>query len=155
MYRGDNYMKILRITEPRYLGVVAPLVNEYSKKAGLQYESLWTFFCNVVQNGRRMACFTMVFDEGKAVAFAQYEIEQLPYIGTITLKHIYNSSDTAEPTKLLCAEIANFGLEHRCTQIVSHSPNRKVQNHFATIFKEQGYNLEPVKRFHWIVKKEV
>jgi len=148
-------MKLYRLTQPLWLGNVAPLVKKYSGKGiDLPYESLWEYFCNVVQYGRLTECFSAVCDDDlKAVAFAHFGIEPPPYHGTITLKHIY--SDDKEATLLLCDDMIQFGLENRCTQIMSYSPNRKVQNHFAAILKTKKYNLEPVKRFHWIAKKEV
>ena len=145
-------MNVLRITNPLWLGTVAPLVNAYNDKVDeeFHYEALWTHFCNVVQNGGNVGGFSVVMDKAHVVAFAQYEVEPLPYHGTVSLKHIYSESEDNEAVSLLCDEIIKFGLQNRCTKIVSHSPNRKVQNHFAELLKQKHYSLEPIKRFHWI-----
>jgi len=107
----------------------------------------------VVQYGGKGSVFTVVMDDAKVIAWAQYEIEPLPYIGTVTLKHIYNEGANKEAVDLLCDELIQFGLKNRCTQIMSHSPNRKVQNHFAGILTKREFVLEPLKRFHWMARK--
>jgi hypothetical protein len=113
-------MKIVKVTNPNALPVIAPRISEYCKildVPGVQYENLYASFCQAVQFGGDNAEFFVVLDDHDTpVAFALWKVMGLPYAGTVCFEHIYKwCKGTAEPFNLLIKEFTAFYKRKRAT----------------------------------------
>jgi hypothetical protein len=110
-------MQATKITQPLWVGNhLGPKIDSYVKKLnmpGITYESMCIYFTNTVQFGMDNSEFWVVFEEGKPMAFGQWNIMPLPYIGSTYFGNIYSWTKNQEPVDLLIEELIKFGVKHR------------------------------------------
>ena len=122
-------MKLLKITNPLWLGQIAPRIKDFfdrTKEPGLTYESRFTFLANSVQFGKEQSEFTVVFENNQPIAFAHWCVLGLPFIGTVLFESLHNWSKKREPINLLIKEFINFGKKHNATVYRYEACNEKV-----------------------------
>ncbi len=156
-------MKIQKITEPKWLGILGPKINEYSTKylkdLHISYEALFSYYSMSIQLGRRekgipdTSEFWVVFNEGKPRAFAHWGIRLLPHIGKVYMDSIYSWAKTPKATSMLLDEFIEFGKRHRCTTIEGEVMSEKVFNIFVKHLDGKGYDLNNVGSIHCIGRK--
>lgn len=147
-------MKIQKITNPHYLGLLAPKIERYAKKInipGITYETLYTYFCNIAQMGGNQSEVVMAMDDnGKTVAFACWYVMPLPYTGTVHFDHIYSWDKTGEAVDLLTKEYVNFAKKNNCVYMGATLINTKIAERMKKLGKENGLNIEGAKSVNLI-----
>ncbi len=155
-------MKIQKITEPRWLGILGPKINEYSKflkEQHITYESLFTYIAMGIQHGRRSdgkpdtSEFWVCFNDGKPRAFAHWFVRPIPHIGKVYMDGIYSWAKTPRVVHLLLDEFLEFGKRHRCTTYEADLINEKVFNLFTKYGDEKGYDIKDTGGIHAIGRK--
>ena len=111
-------MKAIKITNPLYIGALGEHIQKYVKRVapvGITYESLFTYFTQVVQFGGVMSEFYVCFDdENQPAGFASYAVLGLPYISTALFEHFYVWSKDKTTASVLLEEYCNFMKTHNC-----------------------------------------
>ena len=156
-------MKLQKITEPRWLGVIGPKINDYVKlhlkDLYISYEALFSYYSYSIQAGRReegtpdVSEFWVVFSEGKPRAFALWGVRPLPHIGKVYMDSIYSWAKTPKATSMLLDEFIEFGKRHRCMIIEGGVLNEKVFNIFTKHLEGKDYELKNVGTIHCIGQK--
>jgi hypothetical protein len=155
-------LKIVKITNPFYLGKTGPFVAEFLKKvpvAGVTYETLYTHFANTVQHGqialqqgvRDKAEFWVVLDEGKPIAFAHWFVKGVPYIGTVMCDFVYSWQRKKEPAGMLFDEFKRFGLDHRAQIWESCATNNSVFQVLKNAALERGMDVHETNWNHFVM----
>ncbi len=123
-------MKAIKITNPIWLGDIAPKINDYAEKIkihGIDYISIMSYLRQVVQFGGKNAELWVVMDAGNPVAFANWSVRPLPYVSTAMLENIYKWVKNNEPAELFMKEFINFGLTHRCQTFYGRCNNKYIK----------------------------
>ena len=155
-------MKLQKITEPRWLGMIGPRINEYVKflkEQHISYESLFTYLAMSIQGGRReppahdVSEFWVVNNEGKPKAFAHWFVRPVPHIGKVYMDGIYSWAKTPRVVSMLIDEFLEFGKRHRCSIYEADCINEKVFDIIEKYVNEKGYDFKNTGSIHAIGRK--
>lgn len=146
-------MKAIKITEPRWLPLIAMKVNALSRKVptkGVTYESLIVFLQQVIQFGGDNSELWAVFSNGKPVAFGRWEVRLLPHVGKVYGDCFYSWARSQKPMELLIDEFIKFGKNKRATLYEMDITDERVYKHIEKIAKKKGATLERQNRINCI-----
>lgn len=142
---------IQKITNPNYLGIIAPLVMRFHKRVkessglyeGIRYETLFTYLTKLVQMGHgkpedNAEVWVAHNDENHPVGFAAWHVMDLPHIGKVFCPCLFNDTRNQKAIRELYEEFIQFGRRHRCTLYQYFAVNEKVGNYFANILEKKG-----------------
>lgn len=145
---------IQKITNPNYLGVIAPLVMRFHKRVkessgiydGIRYETLFSYLVQVVQTGKgtpedMMEVWVAYNEEDFPVGFACWNVRGLPHIGKVFCSMLFNDTRNQTYIKELYEEFIQFGRRHRCPLYSYWSSNRKVGDYFRNILDKMGVEM--------------
>lgn len=150
-------MKAIKITNPVWLGEIAPKINDYADKVkiyGIDYTSMYSYLRNVVQFGGVMSELWVVMDSGKPVAFANWSVRPLPYVATAGLDNIYKWVKNTEPVELLMKEYINFALGKRCVNYYARCNNKYIVKLLDNYCANNGYTLAETGAAECVMQKE-
>ena len=151
-------MQTLKITNPLYVGSLAPLIQNYVKRVpfpGVTYESFYTFLANIAQFGGMNSELWVVLDADKQpLAFAVWSVIGLPHVGTVYMQHIYSKAKNKKITLELVQQWEKFGLEKNCPIFMFDAVNEPVCKYFEGLMKEIGYNINKTGFIHCVGRKE-
>lgn len=143
-------LQIVRLSNPLYIGTIAPLVEDFYKKAmgatskkGVSYESLYTYLINVVQNGGLLAEVWIGLKDQEPVAWASWNVLGWPYFGTVYCSCIYNKSKDRELTKMLATQYLEFAKEKKAPYIIFEVHHDAVGRFFTKLLGEMNITIEP------------
>ena len=138
-------MKVQKIKNPHYLGLLAPKIERYAKKIGLPgvtYETLYTYLAQIAQVGGDTSEVVMAVDDnGKTLAFAAWFVRTLPYTGTAHFDHIYSWDRGNEAVDLLMKEYINFGKRNNCVYFSASMINTKTAARLTKIGEDNGLDI--------------
>lgn len=147
---------IKKITNPNYLGVIAPLIMRFHKRVkessgnygGIAYESIYSKlsmmvqFGNVVNGEDRSEVWVAYDNENRPVGFAAWHVMDLPHIGSVFCPCMFNDVRNQKAIKELYEEFKQFGRRHRATIYRFWAANDKVGSWFKNIGKNIGIEFE-------------
>ena len=134
----------VKINNPLWVGELAPIIQSYVERLKIQsitYETLYTYFTGIVQNGGNLAEFWVVFADKEPVAFACWYVRSLPYRGSVFFDHIYSWNRMSEPVGLLIDEYVKFGNRHNCPIYEGVATNEVVWNVHKRNADKKSINL--------------
>ena len=156
-------MKLQKITEPRWLGILGPKINEYTKylkEQQITYESLFSYLAMSIQHGRRndgkpdtSEFWVVSSDDGKPKAFAHWFVRPLPHIGKVYMDGIYSWAKTPRVVSMLIDEFLEFGKRHRSSIYEADCVNEKVFELITKYVNEKGYDFKDTGSIHGIGRK--
>ena len=153
-------LKTLKINNPLYIGQIAPLVQMFFKRVeknpsikGVSYESLTTYFTNIIQFGGEMAEFHVVMDD-KPIAFGMWRVLGPPHYGVSFCEYIYSSVKSNEPMELLCEEFVKYGKKHNTPYYGFLAINNAVSRRLIQISKQFNIDLEDMGVHNFIGRKK-
>lgn len=155
-------MKIQKITEPKWLGILGPKINEYTKflkEQQVTYESLFSYLAVSIQTARMendkpdRSEFWVCFNDGKPRAFAHWFVRPLPHIGKVYMDGIYSWAKTPRAVSLLIDEYLEFGKRHRCSTYEADCINEKIFKIFTKYADEKGYDFKDTGTINSIGRK--
>jgi hypothetical protein len=153
-------MDIIKINNPLYIAQVAPLIHAFFKRVeknpsvkGISYESLTSYFQNIVQYGGDLAEFHAVLDNDKPIAFAMWRVLGPPHFGVSFCEYIYNSVKSNEPITELCKQFAKFSNDHNTPYFGFMTVNDAVSRRLTTIAKQFGVTMEDMGTTNLIGRK--
>jgi len=117
MEKREEEMKIERITNPLFLGHLAPELDTFVKKTkpvGVTYETLYAYLVNSIQMGGNISEFWVVLKDRKPVAFAHWFVMPLPCTGKVCCDYIASWNRKREPVEMLLKKFIKFGKKNRC-----------------------------------------
>ena len=154
-------MEKIKITNPFWLGKVAPFINEFLQKVptpGITYEGFYAYLANTVQHGdvakkegvRDRAEFWVVMEDDKPIALAHWYVRALPYFGTVFCDAIYSWQRKKEPAALLLDEFEKFGVDHRAQFWEADAHNQAVFKVLQKACNSRGYQVDPSGRVNFV-----
>lgn len=161
----EGKLKKVKITNPFYLGTVAPFISDFLKKVpipGVTYESLYTYFANTVQHGaasmdanvRNKAEFWVVFEDDAPIAFAHWFVKGLPTIGMVHCDFIYSWQRKKDPANLLLDEFKRFGEDHRAQIWEADATNKAVYEVLKRACESRGMVVTETGQINFVVTRK-
>ena len=145
---------IQKITNPNYLGVIAPLVIRFHKRVkestglyeGVRYETLFAYLTKLVQMGRGVPedvaeVWVAYNEDNTPIGFAAWHVMDLPHIGKVSCPCLFNDTRNQQAIRELYAEFIQFGRRHRATLYQYHAVNEKVGEYFKGILDKLGVEV--------------
>jgi len=158
-------VELLKITNPNWLTVIAPRINDYAKHLKglhIKYENLYSYIASSIQSAHLQNLeydiyeFWVVLYEGEPKAFAAWLRRPLPHIGKVYLDGIYSWSKSSNAVNILLDQFIEFGKQHRSTVYEAGCLNDKLFRLFQKYANEKGYDWQNTGLIHCIgLKKEV
>ena len=153
-------MKLLKITNPNWLKLIAPRINDYAKylkKLHIKYENLLSAFEVSIQNAHLqntleydLAEFWVVLYEDKPTAFAHWYRKSLPHIGKVQMDAIYSWSKSPNAVSMLIDQFIEFGKQHRSTIYEADCLDEKLYRLFRKYANEKGIDWQDTGLVHCI-----
>jgi len=150
-------VKALKITNPLYLGQIAPLIDKFNKKIkipGITYESLYTYFAQNIQLGGDRAEFWVVYEDEKVVGFGSWVFRGLPHIGKVCCDFLYSPNRKREPVELLINEFEKFGLHHKAPLYEAYAINEELFRVHRLAATRKGYEVTRLKTVNFLGRKQ-
>ena len=123
-------MKAVKVTDPRWIGIIGPEIKAYVKKIGasnVTYEGMFVYFQRAVQfGGDKTELWVVMNDEEKPVAFAHWFVRDVPCNGTVYFDQLYSWTRAIEPVDILINEFVKFAERSRATIFEFDLVNEKV-----------------------------
>jgi hypothetical protein len=149
-------MNLFKITNPLWVANLAPLIQKMITRLALpniDYYALITHYQNIVQLGGDTAeLYVATEDDGIPIAFANWVIRSMPYVGTAYLEFIYSKKVGAAEELLL--EFKRFSDKHNSPYIQCEIGNNgKLIKHFRKIATKHKVNLVEAPTVTFLAKK--
>jgi len=148
-------MKIQKITNPVYLGVIAPLIQKFYNRVkessglyeGVTYESLYTYLARLIQFGKGktedMSEVWVAYDEDESpVGFSAWQVMDIPHVGKVFCPILYNDTRNQAAIKELYEEFKQFGRRHRAPLYQYYAVNEKTGNYFSGVAGKMGVEFK-------------
>lgn len=139
-------LRAQKVNNPVWLARMGPVIEKYVNQygtEGITYQSLVTYFQQVAQFGGEGSEFWVVFDEDKQepVAFAQWAVLSLPYVGCVHLNHIHSWMRRQEPAKMLWDEFNKFGKKHNAPIFLGYALNEKLFEYYSKVAEKNDCDI--------------
>ncbi|MFX0194554.1 MAG: hypothetical protein ACFFCW_00405 [Candidatus Hodarchaeota archaeon] len=143
-------MKVLKITNPLYVGRIAPLILKFYNRVketsgmyeGITYETIYAYLARTAQYGGELAEVWVAYDGDTPVGFACWKVMDLPHIGKVYCDCLYNDVRNQKAIKGLYEEFINFGKRHRAPLYQFDALNEKVGEHFVRVADKLGVDFK-------------
>lgn len=151
-------VKIVKITSPQWVGYLAEPIKEFCNKVNvptIRYETLYTYFVNVVQfGGTASELWAAHFENDFApIAFANWYVKGLPHVGAAEIGYIYSWNRAKVPVGLLIDQFIKFGFENRCNVYTGDIVNEAVWKVFDKAAADRGIKLNRTGHIGFYGKK--
>jgi hypothetical protein len=154
-------MKAIKITNPLYVGELAPLIQKFFERItettslkGISYETIYTYLTNVVQFGDDKAELWVSLLDKEPVAFAVWRLMVVPHYGKVTCDYIYKRIKEREPFILLVDEFIKFSERHKAPYIQVEAVNEPQAKLFTKVLKHRGFKADRTTFVTLIGRKE-
>jgi hypothetical protein len=148
-------MRVQRITNPIWLGAIAPNIQAFTKKLDMptmDYETLYVYFVNSIQVGALSEFWVAVDDDNKPCAFAHWLVRGLPFRGVVLMDFVYNwGSKDAIPA--LIDEFIKFGQTKRAMYYEGHCINERVLRLFNRYANQYQMDFKPSDERFFLARK--
>ncbi len=153
----EGQLKIEKITNPNWLGVLGPQIKIFSDKINLPtitYETLYTYFLRTVQHQGDVAQFWVVFKDDEAVAFAHWFVCDLPHRGVVFVDYIHSWNRMREPVVMLLDKFIEFGKQKHAPIYKGTALNETIFRVFRKAASKKGYMLHPTGLIDFLGRKK-
>lgn len=159
--RKPIVLKSVKITNPLYIGQIAQHVQAYHKRTkpvGVTYETLYSYFANIVQFGGNMSEFHVAFeaDENERMTpygFAMWAVMGPPNISKVHCGHLYSWGKSSAVARALVSEFFEFGKRHNALLYDATAINKNAYDLFKRICNRFGYEVLENERINFCVRK--
>jgi len=151
-------MKAVKITNPVWLGNIAPMIKTFTEKINvpiITYETLYAFFAQAVQYGGDLVEFWVVQDSDfKAMAFAMWSVRGLPCRGVVHCNFIYSWNRSRKPIEILLDEFIKFGKRNRCPYYEADTISEELYRVFRLAAHKKGFELNKTGKINFLGRKK-
>ena len=135
-------MKLSQVTNPAWVAYLAPLVEQYCKKAAFpntSYHAMVTYLQASVQNPNvPTELWVVVDDENEPIAFAHWGIKGMPFVATVHCDAMYSSDK--EAVGPLMEQLGKYADHNNCVWFSGDIAKRKAAE--AVLKRGRDYGLE-------------
>jgi hypothetical protein len=149
-------LKLQKITNPLYLGNIAPNILKFVEKVqpvGITYETLYSYFTNSIQFGGDRSEFWVAFYDGNPVAFAHWMVMPLPHVGKVCCDYIMSWNRAREPIENLLDKFLEFGVNTRSPLYEGYLANEAIFRVFRKAMHKKGVKAEKTEIINSIGRK--
>jgi len=154
-------MKVVKITNPLFLGEMAPLIQSFydhvkrtSEYEGISYESIYTYLAYTVQFGGDINEFWVAFKKNEPVGFAKWHVCMTPHIGKVYIEFIYSKLKDKIVSVELVKEFLKFGERHNSPWYSFDAANKHVAKRLTQIAEECGVETKETGITNFIGRKK-
>jgi hypothetical protein len=141
----EGALKILKITNPLYLGNITPNILKFVEKVkpiGITYETLYSYFANSIQFGGDKSEFWVAIDDDTPVAFAHWLVMSLPHVGKVCCDYMMSWNRKREPVENLLDKFIEFGRKNRSPLYEGYLANEAIFRVFRKAMNAKGIKIE-------------
>mgnify|MGYP006909288472 CR=1 FL=1 len=154
----QSEIKIVKVTDPRWVGYLAEPIKQYIEKINIPtitYETLYTYFVQVVQGGGDVNELWASHYENdyKPIAFCNWYVKTLPHFGAAEIGHIYSWNRAKVPVSLLIDEFLEFAYRNRCPIVTGDIVNDAVWKVFDKLATRKNLSLTKTEQINFYGKK--
>ena len=142
-------MKAVKVTDPRWIGIIGPEIKSYVKKinaGNVTYEGMFVYFQRAVQFGGDKTELWVVMDDDKPVAFGHWFVRDVPCNGTVYFDQIYSWTRSIEPVDLLIQAFKRFAVRSNATIYEFDLVNNKVAEAIESRCKKNNIHCQRTSR---------
>jgi hypothetical protein len=153
---NEGGLKLQKITNPLYLGNIAPNILKFIEKVqpvGITYETLYSYFASSIQFGGDRSEFWVAFDDDNPVAFAHWLVMPLPHVGKVCCDFIMSWNRMREPVEHLLDRFLEFGVENRSPLYEGYLANEAIFRVFRKAMHKKGVMVEKTEIMNCIGRK--
>lgn len=149
-------LKAIRLTNPNYVGTLAPHIQQYIKRIkpiGITYETLYTYFVNCVQFGGEKVEFWVAYLDDKPVGFALFMVAGLPHFSKVHCDHFYTWAKDKQVTEAFIEEFAKFAVRFKANFLNGIVQDEATYRRFRKIAEKLGFSVLEDNKKIFIVRK--
>lgn len=149
-------MKATQIKNPVWLGQIAPRIEKFVRKLGVEsmtYETLYAYLSNSIQYGGGGSEFWVVFNNATPIAAMHFFVRGLPYRGVVCCDFVYSWTNHKGAFQLLADEYMEFGKKMRCPYYEGYAIDERVFRIVNKAFKDRGYDLNNTGMINFLGRK--
>ena len=151
-------LEVIEVTNPRWLGYIAPHINEFYQKTKIQlptirYETLYAYFEQSCGSINIPSEFWVAKKGDDVLAFAHWFKCGLPHTGVVFMDFVYAWNRMREPVQMLIDKYIEFGKKQRSTIYKGTAVNESVFRVFRKAASRRGYNLEKTELIDFLGRK--
>jgi hypothetical protein len=135
---------LLRITNPLWIETLGPQIKIYweaTKKPGMTFEALLSYFVGIVQYGGEVSDFWVAFKDNRPVGFSIWTIMGPPYFGVAHCDQLHVWEDDPRISRMLMDKFVEWAALKRCPYIHALLVNGKVSDHFKAMGDDMGLDV--------------
>ena len=129
MEKREGKLSVERVTNPLFLGYLAPNLKtfiEKTKPIGVTYETFYAYLGQSIQMGGQQSEFWVVYCDDKLSAFAHWFVMPLPHTGKVCCDYIASWNRKREPVQMLLEKFIEFGKKNRCPMYQGYAINETL-----------------------------
>ena len=129
-------MEAIRITNPMWLGSIAPNIKNLLDRLqieGTTYETWYAYLVSSVQFGKDTSELYVIFDNDKPIAFAHWFVAAFPNVSKTVCDLIYRWDVPPGSVNMLFDKWHEFGVKHRCKFWEITTKSRKVAKRYEEL----------------------
>lgn len=149
-------VEIVKITNPLYLGVLAPRIQAYSKKLNIQgitYETLYSYFVETVQKWGEIRELWVAYKDNQPVGFAHFFVMGLPHFAKVNMDEFHIWVNDKEVADGFIEKWIEFGKRHNCPLYETSVVNKAVVRYSKLKCEAFGYELTETDRKHFVMRR--
>ena len=153
----EGELKIAKITNPNWLGVLGPQIKTFTEKINLPtitYETLYTYFLRTVQFGNEVAEFWVVMRDEEVLAFAHWKVCDIPHRGLVFCDFLHSWNRMREPVVMLLDKFFEFGVKKHAPIYKGTAINEAVFRVFRKAASKRGFILHKTELVDFIGRKK-
>jgi len=150
-------LKIAKITNPNWLGVLGPQIKVFADKINLPtmtYETLYTYFLRTIQHQGDVAQFWVVMKGEEVLAFAHWYVCDLPHRGVVFCDFLHSWNRLREPVVMLFDKFFEFGVSKHAPIYKGTAVNETVFRVFRKAASKRGYVLHRTELVDFLGRKK-
>jgi len=150
-------LKIAKITNPNWLGVLGPQIKTFADKINLPtitYETLYTYFLRTIQHQGDIAQFHVVMRDEEVLAFAHWYVCDLPHRGVVFMDFIHSWNRMREPVQMLFDKFYEFGKQKHAPIYKGTAINETIFRVFRKAASKRGYVLHKTELVDFLGRKK-
>jgi hypothetical protein len=154
-------MKVMKLTNPLYIGEIAPLILSFYNKVkktseyeGISYETLHAYLVQAIQFGGDFnEVWVALDDKDVPVGFAKWHVCGLPHFGKVYVEFLYSKLKDKIVSVELIKEFVKFGEKNRASWYSFDAVNPNVAKALMRISEEVGVHSKETGIVNFIGRK--
>lgn len=154
--KKEETIRVLKITNPLYLGNLGPRIQNYVKKLdilGITYETMYSYFVDTIQRWGNIREFWVAYKNNEPAGFAHWFVLGPPHIGKTMMDEFHSWSKDIKIAEKLLDEWEAFGAKHNCPLYETSVINKTILRYAKMRAQKRNYKLIESERTHFVMRR--